>query len=912
MDGLLITTGIILLVGIPVSIVVLLFWVAGQGRKLRALEDRLDRIEARPRPVSAPKPKPRPEAPIAAKAVRAKAEEDAKTAGPWQPGKDQPAGKPAPSEPLPPPTQTAAPPRAFVMRASKARALGAWLSTNWIYLVAAISLALAGIFLLQYGIENGLLPPAARVAMALAFGAGLVAAGEYLRRRWGDSEDSSTAFLPSVFSGAGIIVLFAAVLAALHLYALIGPLVALVGLVAVALLAVVLGWYSGPLLAGLGVAGAFISPFLVGGESDATELFFGYFGLITLMGLAIDAIRRWAWVSVLTLVMAYGAAFMLHAGLNKPEYFMLLLAVLALAAIALPPLSLSPSHKGAAIINSFAKGLPRGWPEFPTRLAGGAMLASVAMIVLASGQDSASFWLAAVLLVALFAAIALWARRAEALEDLAVLPVLGLLALPVLNVRTMMQGFYAFLEAEPGTPMPLTPFILVAMAAGISLMAAWRSLSGARWPLGWAGGAALAGPLMMVALEVWWLPGTVIGAYPWALAAAAMAVLMGLMAGWFAKVDGDDKRRVALLVLASLSMISFAFILVLSEVALTLALALTLLAAAFLDRRFNMPALAFFVQVGVVVISARLIIWPGLLWAEHAGLGHVVAVFAGSIAVMVLAHSLLRPLGRRSALLVLESAAWSLTAIFASTLIIRLLGVSEIADTHWIAGLHALVWLISAANQLWRLQAGGKMMVRLRLGLAIVFGLVGALLLLIALGPESPLNSRHEVVLGPVLLNSLMLAYLAPALLLGIIAWRYRFLPNQARMGLTIAASALAVFWLFLAIRHAWQGPVLAGPGFMQGELYTYTIAMLLTGAGLLYQSIAKGSTLLRRVAMAVIALTVVKVFFIDASGLTGLTRVFSFLALGLSLAGLAWLNRWAAGRAGGEPDAEPKESEAS
>lgn len=48
---------------------------------------------------------------------------------------------------------------------------------------------------------------------------------------------------------------------------------------------------------------------------------------------------------------------------------------------------------------------------------------------------------------------------------------------------------------------------------------------------------------------------------------------------------------------------------------------------------------------------------------------------------------------------------------------------------------------------------------------------------------------------------------------------------------------------------------------------------------------------------MAVIALTIAKVFLIDASGLTGLTRVFSFLALGLSLAALAWLNRWAAGR---------------
>jgi uncharacterized membrane protein len=72
-------------------------------------------------------------------------------------------------------------------------------------------------------------------------------------------------------------------------------------------------------------------------------------------------------------------------------------------------------------------------------------------------------------------------------------------------------------------------------------------------------------------------------------------------------------------------------------------------------------------------------------------------------------------------------------------------------------------------------------------------------------------------------------------------------------------------------------------------------------GAGLLYQAIARNSVVLRRAAMAVIGLTVAKVFLIDVAGLTGLTRVFSLLALGLSLAGLAFLNRWAARRQVGD-----------
>jgi uncharacterized membrane protein len=51
--------------------------------------------------------------------------------------------------------------------------------------VSAFSLALAGMFLVQYGIEAGLLPPVVRVMLALLFGAALIVAGEAIRRRTG-------------------------------------------------------------------------------------------------------------------------------------------------------------------------------------------------------------------------------------------------------------------------------------------------------------------------------------------------------------------------------------------------------------------------------------------------------------------------------------------------------------------------------------------------------------------------------------------------------------------------------------------------------------------------------------------------------------------------------------------------------
>lgn len=889
MDGILVL-GFGILAAVPISIIVLIVWATRHARRLTALESRLKQLENAGQTMAAPFTG-------AAPAAAQTNDETAPTAAhePDTSADTSGVGRPA------------KPPRAFVMRKDKLRQLASWIAVNWIYLVAAASLGLAGIFLLQYGVEKGLLSPTTRVIAALGFGAAMVVGGEYLRRKWGDGAETATAFLPSVFSGAGIITLFAAVLAALHMYALIGPVLALAGLIAIAGLAIILGWYCGPLLAAIGIIGAMVSPFLVGGESDAPELFYLYFALISITGLAIDTIRRWAWISVLTLLLGYAAAGLLFAMSGGAQYLAVFLGAMAIAAIAIPQRSLVPTHKGAGIYDLLRAGLPLGWPEFPWRLAAGATVVSAIGLTELSHSEPGAFWLCIALLFGLFAALAIWARQARALEDLAAVPALGLFA--AVAQQSLQNGgvfadFQAFALAEPGSAAPKVTYVLAALAALLSAVAVWRSLAGARWPIGWAAAGAGAGPVMLVVLEIWWQPAPIIGAYPWALSAAAMAVFMGGVASWFARIDGVDKRRVALPVLAALTMISFAFVIVLSQAALTLALALSLLSAALIDRRFGMAPLAFFVQVLVVIIGWRLILDPGIHWALEVPLGHVLLAFVGSIMAMILAHNVMRARLRTGALIMLESAGWSLGAIFVSLMIIRLLDQTESAGTHWSIGLNALVWLVSAANQLWRLQAGGRIMRWVRMGLAAVFGLVGLGMMVAVVTALNPALSADETVLGVAVMNSLALAYLAPALVFALVAWRFDFLPIWLRGGCSITAAGLAALWLALVIRHVWQGAAMAGPGVMSGELYSYTIAMLLTGAGLLYLAISKDSALLRRIAMSVIALTAAKVFLIDASGLSGLTRVFSFLALGLSLAGLAFLNRWAAGQ-GGKPDPE-------
>lgn len=916
---------------IPVLLIIFMVWTLRLAKEVRRLQSALDTVAARLDLSDQTGEGPTP-APAALKAAQeppqkvAEAKPSTDAASPWEAKAPEQAPEQASAKgaakgaaaalttPAPGPAAAVdGPPKAVVLKAETLEKLTRWLRANWIYAVSAVSLAFAGLFLLQYGIETGLLTPAARVAVALAFGAGLVVVGEYIRRRWGDREDATTAYLPSVFSGAGIVTLFGAVLAALHLYGLIGAGTGFAGLAAVAALAIGLGWYSGPLLAALGVAGAYGAPFLVGGESPHPELFYGYFALVFVVGLAIDAGRRWAWVSVLALAGFYPAVTLLWLGSGWPELQALVLVGAVLATMTLPTLSLTPRHGGAAVLAGLFAGYQDGYPAFPTRLVAASMLASVAGIGAVGWSGGADFWLALAALTVLFFAVAGWAVRAEALEELAIVPALALLGLPVAIAVLGLEPYAAFravLTSEEGTPVPFTPVLLVGLGVGVGLGAAWRSRRGGRWPVIWGAAAVLLASLPVFLLEFFWQPGDVLGAYPWALAVIGVAAVMVVLALTFVRKDGESRPRVAGFALAAFALIALALALIFTKTALTLAFAVLTLAAAGLDRRFTLRPMSVAMQVGAVGLAYRLLIDPGLDWAlGDAPWWEMILAYAGPIAALFGALWFYRALDRPRAKAVAESAGWTLLAAFAALVLAR--GVDEATpgagtESHWFAGLVAVIWFAAAANQLWRVRLGGALALVRRV-LAGLYAAVGLLALLLGLTVFNPAvwYSTNTAVQGWPVLNSLILGYLLPGAVVAAIGWRFAFLPLWLRRAAMGVGAALAALWLALTIRHGWRGAEMDSPGFTQPELYTYTMALLLIGAGLLYQAIAHRSAGMRMAAMAVIGLSVAKVFLVDISGLVGLLRVFSFLALGLTLAGLAFLNRWAAGQiADGEEEA--------
>ncbi|MEJ2019738.1 MAG: hypothetical protein P8X51_16095, partial [Maritimibacter sp.] len=164
----------LLILAVPVLLIVFMIWVVKLSHQVRELESSLEKLQDRfdapvvaAAPQAAPEPAPAatPEAPAEPQPSAPQAPKAEAATGPWNAGgtktappeleePEAPAETPTPDAPIASvdeASETAAPaettpPKAVVLRADKANALGDWLKANWIYVISAVSLAVAGLF----------------------------------------------------------------------------------------------------------------------------------------------------------------------------------------------------------------------------------------------------------------------------------------------------------------------------------------------------------------------------------------------------------------------------------------------------------------------------------------------------------------------------------------------------------------------------------------------------------------------------------------------------------------------------------------------------------------------------------------------------------------------------------------------
>ncbi len=125
-------------------------------------------------------------------------------------------------------------------------------------------------------------------------GIGLAGGAEWLRRR--EPADATASYVPQALAAAGAATVFAAIYAAHQLYGLLPSGIAFALLAVTAGAAVALSLRHGPLVAALGLVGAYVVPLLV--ESDAPHALplFAYLAIVTAASLALLRHRAWWWL----------------------------------------------------------------------------------------------------------------------------------------------------------------------------------------------------------------------------------------------------------------------------------------------------------------------------------------------------------------------------------------------------------------------------------------------------------------------------------------------------------------------------------------------------------------------------------------------------------------------------------------
>ena len=144
---------------------------------------------------------------------------------------------------------------------------------------------------------------------------------------------------------------------------------------------------------------------------------------------------------------------------------------------------------------------------------------------------------------------------------------------------------------------------------------------------------------------------------------------------------------------------------------------------------------------------------------------------------------------------------------------------------------------------------------------------------------------------GNAAFNALLLAYLAPVPLLGLIARKLAAIGwEKLRPAAGLLALLLAFVYVTLETKRVFQGHVMVAWSLTDAENYAYSLVWLGFAVALFLAGIRLARQYVRYAGLGVMVLVVLKVFLWDMSNLEGLYRIASFVGLGLCLVGIGWL----------------------
>ncbi|MEN8151883.1 MAG: DUF2339 domain-containing protein, partial [Planctomycetota bacterium] len=209
----------------------------------------------------------------------------------------EPVEEPAPaSEPTPAPVLAS--PKPVAAPAQPRRDWGEWIEEvvgkRWMTYAGGLALFVSVGFFVKYAIDVGWIGPALRVGAGVAFGAAILALGDWLARR------GMRTFGLGLIGAAGLPVLYVSLFAGFQFYDLIPQWMSFVAMVLVTTVGMVLAIRHDSIVVSLlSLVGGLLTPMLVSTGQDSRDTLFGYLLILDLGVLGIAFRRQWRSLDVL-------------------------------------------------------------------------------------------------------------------------------------------------------------------------------------------------------------------------------------------------------------------------------------------------------------------------------------------------------------------------------------------------------------------------------------------------------------------------------------------------------------------------------------------------------------------------------------------------------------------------------------
>ncbi|MDN0122331.1 DUF2339 domain-containing protein [Yersinia aleksiciae] len=755
-------------------------------------------------------------------------------------------------------------------------------AARWMVWIGGVIMALGVIFLLKAGSDQGLFGPTLRISTAIVLSMLMVGGGEWLRRSRFQLPLANADYIPAALSGAGIIGLFASMLAAKYFYDMFPMPILMLLLSLISLLAMVLALWQGPFMAALGILGAYTVPLFVSTGSGNVTGLLAYLFLVSLasIGLMSRVYRHWLWIGAMVGNYLWLFVSLFIATSDHQLARSLFLLSTTYGFLAWPHLGWS--------LKSKIRFRNKNWKSWPPALQDPLLTGLIAglslLALMLSGNHSILSWST---LVFSCISLLLIAKRSPSL-DLFV-PLAAILAIsPFINAGTLFDPENVWTS--------LLAFSSLALFCGIyGIYQVTRPVYRTLW---WALLSVLVPMYIVVNIYYVCRDKFDLATVEYTL----LAVCLALYIAWNVFSDVSRRSSAFLRTLYQISAqltLTFALFIAFSQVALTLLLAGQLLALVLWQRWRQVSLLSWILKLHAVMLLVRLSMNPYIL--EYSSPLHIGSVtipwtlYGFGIPVLCLwLSSRWLPAGRgdRTANWLAANAIY-LLALWINVELRHLLHGSYHLSLDFASltdfALHGVTFGLMALAYGYREQFADSLQHIYRLA-AKVSAILMLIMTLVCLVAFNPLWSAQNVG-GLPLLNMVSVAYAIPIvfMMVALRYWPEHWIDIRLKPYVIGAIALLGMVFITLTVRQLWHGDRLDSGIVYSGEQYCYSLAWMLTAIGMMYSAIRWPNYKVRRASLGLLALTIVKLFLWDMSGLEGLYRSVSFLGLGLCLVAIGW-----------------------